>query len=165
MDQEKLQQAVELLNSITSSLQQSSQSPPPLQAQRQGSRGSAGSHIHVIKFSPKRNVVLISLRKNVSRHSWVESALPHLLDRTSKILHSVQENHSVQQQHWYSVLEGKLAGRYVRARAIGVKVQTESFEHFWVTTSELVLSHGDNLLAGLQNSSMSAHNVFNSYHS
>ena len=45
----------------------------------------------------------------------------------------------------------------VRARVISVKDQTESFEYFWgVTASEFVLSHGDNLLAALQNSSMSA---------
>ena len=56
-------------------------------------------------------------------------------------------------------MEGKLTRCYVIAHAIGVKVQTESFEHFWVTTSELVLSHGDNLLAVLKNSSMSAINV------
>ena len=59
-------------------------------------------------------------------------------------------------KNWDSVLDGSVDPD-IRAQVIGVQAQMESFNYFFgISVGELVLSHGDNLSAALQSSSISA---------
>ena len=74
----------------------------------------------------------------------------------SKCLKSIQTNYSVLQALWESVQESTIPPD-VRTRVIGVRAQMESFNYFFgLNIGELVLSHGDNLSAALQNRTISA---------
>ena len=74
----------------------------------------------------------------------------------AKSLKSIQSNYSVLQGLWQAVLDDNVHPE-VRTRVIGVQTKMESFDFFFgISLAELVLSHGDNLSATLQSSTISA---------
>ncbi len=111
----------------------------------------------LVKFSPKRNAIFDKLKDELSPDTPGFRVLcPTRWTVRSKSLKSVQDNYSALQELWNITLDQRLDTE-VRARVIGVKAQMESFDFFFgISIGKLVLSHGDNLSATLQSSTISA---------
>ena len=111
----------------------------------------------LIKFSPKRKVIFDKIKEEISRDSPGFRVLcPTRWAVRAKSLKSIQSNYSVLQGLWQAVLDDNVHPE-VRTRVIGVQTKKESFDFlFGISLAELVLSHGDNLSATLQSSTISA---------
>ena len=111
----------------------------------------------LVKFSPKRNAVFDKLKEELSPDTPGFRVLcPTRWTVRAKSLKSVQNNYSVLQELWDYVLDGNVHPE-IRARVIGVRAQMETFDYFFgISIADLVLSHGDNLSAALQSSTISA---------
>ena len=111
----------------------------------------------LIKYSPKRNAQFNCLKDQITPDTPGFRVLcPTRWTVRANSLKSVQDNYTVLQELWMSVLDGNLETD-IRARVCGVKSQMESFNFFFgICLGQLVLNHGDNLSAALQNASISA---------
>ena len=112
----------------------------------------------LVKFSPKRNPTFNKLKEELSPDTPGFRVLcPTRWTVRAKTLQSVQDNNSMLQELWDSVLDGNIDPD-IRACLISVQAQMELVIRLILRHSvgKLVLSHGDNLSEALQSSTISA---------
>ena len=125
---------------------------------------SAGEIAILIKFSPKRETMLNTL-KEVVVEEGEENHVPKRISKLSTTRWTVRatsfqriiDNYTYLYDLWSECLQNQGLTKDVKSRIIGCKAQMESFYfYFGLTLGKMIYSHTDNLSKTLQNEKMSA---------
>ena len=113
--------------------------------------------VNLIKKSPKRNVMLEKIRKDILfEYPGFGLLCPTKWTVRVESMKSILDNWVALQQVWDESLDGNLEPE-IKCRIIDVKSQMNTFNYFYeVTILQLVLRHSDNLPKTLQKSSLTS---------